>query len=890
MTTNQYRLDNGLKLIAREMHHAPLVAFFVFYRVGARNEVPGITGISHWVEHMMFKGTPRFGKGELDRQISRHGGAWNGFTTEDCTAYFEVLPAEHLELALDIEADRMVNCLVDPGEVHSERTVIISEREGAENSPEFWLEEAVNRIAYLVHPYGQGVIGAKSDLESITREDLFRHYKTFYVPNNAVCVACGAFDSEDVFNKVKKHFGNIPPGQEPPRVRSVEPVQEGERRVVISRPGGAKHIQMAFHVPAAKDRDFYPLIVLNAVLSGGRPIAGWGGGGMGRSSRLYKALVETGLASEANAYVRPAVDPGLMQVTLTVREGVEAETAEDRVREVLDDLTGNEIPGDELERAQKQIRAQIAYASESVQQNAMALGMFDMFATWEEQSSASEKVAGVTAAQVKDVAARYLTRQNSTVGWFIPEGRGRSGNGGAVPVGRFFYKRAESANESPDVLCANSLSRSVSAGSLPGPATIKRKVLSNGMVLLAYKNPAVDFMTASALVDAGSYAAPGGKEGLPRFANLCLLRGTRNKTASEINRLTDSLGMRLQASSGVDTAAVSVTALSEDRDKALELLAEILMTPSFDADEVERLKGQTLTAISQAETNTASVAEKHLNRLVYPDGHPYRNHALGNQKDVESFTPEDLREFHTSFYAPGRSVLAVVSPEEPEAIFDSLEKAFGAWSPSGIAGEIPGRTERVRRPQGRNRETVFVLGKTQCDIAIGVPALKREDPDYLKLLVTNMIAGQFGLGGRIGHNVRDEQGLAYYAFSRLAATKGVGLWSVRAGVNPRSVERAVESMLEEIRNLQEELVSENELANVKGYLVGSLPLSVETSRSLASSMLSMEYYGLGFDFLEKYAERVNAVTREDVNEMARKYLSSQDCAVIVAGPEPGIQR
>lgn len=885
MKTKEYRLDNGLKLITREMHHAPLAAFFVFYRVGARNEVPGITGISHWVEHMMFKGTPRFGKGELDRQISKHGGVWNGFTTEDCTAYFEVLPAEHLELALDIEADRMANCLVDPGEVHSERTVIISEREGAENSPEFWLEEAVNRIAYLVHPYGQGVIGAKSDLESIAREDLFRHYKTFYIPNNAVCVVCGAFDSDEVFDKVKKHFGNIPPGQEPSRVRSVEPVQEGERRVVISRPGGAKHIQMAFHVPAAKDQDFYPLVVLNAVLSGGRPIAGWGGGGMGRSSRLYKALVETGLASEANAYCRPAVDPGLMQVTLTIREGVETETAEARVREVLDDLIRNEIPGDELERAQKQIRAQIAYTSESVQQNAMALGMFDMFATWEEQSSGSEKVAQVTAAQVKDVAARYLTRQNSTVGWFIPESRGRSGSGGPAPMGRFFYKRAESANQFPDVLCANSLSRSVSAGSLPGPATVKRKVLSNGMVLLAYKNPAVDFMTASALVDAGSYAAPGGKEGLPRFANLCLIRGTQNKTASEINRLTDSFGMRLQASSGVDTAAVSVTALSEDHDKALELLAEILRSPSFETDEVERLKGQTLTAISQAETNTASVAEKHLNRLVYPAGHPYGNHALGSQKDVASFAPADLKEFHASFYAPGRSILAVVSPREPEAVFDSLERAFGSWSSSDTR-EIHRRTERVGRPQGRNRETVFLPGKTQCDIAIGVPALKREDPDYLKLLVTNTIAGQFGLGGRIGHNVRDEQGLAYYAFSRLAETKGVGLWSVRAGVNPRSVERAIESILEEIHNLREDLVSEEELANVKGYLVGSLPISVETSRALASSMLSMEYYGLGFDFLEKYAERVNAVTREDVNEMSRKYLSSQDCVLVVAGPEP----
>lgn len=869
MSTNEFVFDNGLKLITREMHHAPLAAFFVFYRVGGRNEVPGITGISHWVEHMMFKGTPKFGKGQLDRVVSKHGGVWNGFTTEDFTSYFEVLPAEHLELAIDIESDRMVNCLFDPDEVKSERTVIISEREGAENSPEFWLSEAVTRIAYSVHPYGQGVIGAKSDLLAMTRDDLYEHYKTYYAPNNAHVVACGSFDTNSVVEKVKTYFGGLAPSPNIPAVRPVEPPQQGERRVIVRRPGGACHVHVVFHVPQATHEDFYPLVVLEAVLSGGKPIAGWGGGGMGKSSRLYRALVETGLASGVGANVGGSVDPGLMEITLTAKDGVKPGEAEKAVRDVLDQLCSEIVPDRELERAKKQIRAQISYASEGAQQNALALGTFEVNSTWKEEAEAKDKVANVTADQVRDVASRYLTPINSTTGWFIPE------NGG---------EREAAASRSPAFFFKGFAERP-KGGPVLGPDSIKRKVLSNGTVLLAHKNPSVDFITAAALVEAGTFAAPEGKEGLSRFTNLCLLRGTTSKSAGDINDLTDSLGMKLQASSGADTATVVVTALFEDRERALKLLGEVLMSPAFPEEQVERLKGQTITAIRQAESSTSAVAAKALNRALYPKGHPYRMWALGNEKDVASFTSKDLADFHSSFYAPEKTIVAIVSPEEPEEALETLEMVFEGWSVPG-AKQAPERQIPVKRPEGIKREEVLLRGKTQCDIAIGLPALTREDPDYLKLMVTNVIAGQFGLGGRIGKNVRDEKGLAYYASSSLAETKGTGAWTVRAGVNPRGVQRALDAIFEEIEGMQKDLVSEEELSDVKGFLTGSLPISVESSGSLVFLMLNMEYYNLGFDYLEKYSERINQVTREDVLAAAKKYLSSHDGIVVIAGPKP----
>ncbi|MCI0476684.1 MAG: insulinase family protein, partial [Anaerolineales bacterium] len=289
-------LDNGLMVLLKPVRTAPVATFWVWYRVGSRNEVSGITGISHWVEHMMFKGTPTLSKGEIMHVINRNGGVDNAFTSSDYTAYFELLPSDRIDLALRIESDRMVNALFEPEEVASERTVIISEREGAENEPRFWLGEEVLAATFKVHPYHHDTIGWKTDLETMTRDDLYSHYKTYYAPNNAVIVAAGDFDSDEMLAKIQKAFGAIPRGKDIPLVKSVEPPQEGERRVVLRRPGPASYFHAAYHAPKASVPDYFPVFVLVGVLTGVGGMSFSGHGSPGRSSRLYRALVETGLA------------------------------------------------------------------------------------------------------------------------------------------------------------------------------------------------------------------------------------------------------------------------------------------------------------------------------------------------------------------------------------------------------------------------------------------------------------------------------------------------------------------------------------------------------------------------------------------------------------------
>lgn len=416
-------LPNGLVVLLREDHTAPVATFWAWYRVGSRNEVPGLTGISHWVEHMLFKGTPTLGKGEFSRLVNRHGGTWNGFTWKDFTAYFETVPAAHVDLGIRIESDRMVNTLFEPSEVESERTVIISEREGAENNPEYALSEEVEATAYHVHAYRHSVIGYKSDLWAITRDDLYHHYRTFYAPNNAVVVAVGDFDSAELLKRITDAFGGIPAASAPPAVRSVEPPQEGERRVVLRRPGGAVPVlQMAFHAPAVTSAEFFPLLLVDGVLSGFKGAGVFGGEGLGvRSSRLYRALVERELTVDAGSGCRPSRDPTLFEIGATLRPGVSAERVEAAVMDELRRMAEEEVTEAELTRARKQARAQWVYASDGVSPQAVLLGSMEIVAGPGFLDTFWDRLSAVTPGAMREAAARTFSSQNRTVGWYFPE-------------------------------------------------------------------------------------------------------------------------------------------------------------------------------------------------------------------------------------------------------------------------------------------------------------------------------------------------------------------------------------------------------------------------------------------------------------------------------------
>lgn len=415
-------LDNGLEVLLKEIHTAPLISSWVWYRIGSKDEPTGRTGISHWCEHMQFKGTPQFPSSLLDKAISREGGVWNAFTFLDWTTYFETMPADKIDLALRLESDRMVNCIYDPKELESERTVVISEREGDENEPLFQLGEAVQAAAFRVHPYHHEIVGDKADLKSMTRDDLYMHYRTYYIPNNAVMAVAGDFKTKSMLARIRELFEGIQPSPTPPRLHRTEPPGAGETRVTVEGPGETTYLQAAYHSPAASDADFHAMSVLDSLLEGPANLNMFGGGISNKTSRLYRALVEKEFAVNVHGGSAATIDPFLDTITLTIHPKRKPEEAlaalDDEIKRVQD----KPVPAKEVARAIKQARAIFAYGSENITNQAFWLGYAEMFATYNWFLTFLDRLAAVTPHDVQRAAQKYLLTQNRVVGTYIPSG------------------------------------------------------------------------------------------------------------------------------------------------------------------------------------------------------------------------------------------------------------------------------------------------------------------------------------------------------------------------------------------------------------------------------------------------------------------------------------
>jgi len=413
------QLSNGLVLHALEARHAPVVSLWVWYHVGGRNEVPGTTGMSHFLEHMLFKGTPGHPKGDLDRLLARYGASWNAFTNADVTCYFETVPADRYATALGLEADRMRNALIALEEVEAERTVIVSEREGYENDPSFLLGEEVQAVAFSRHTYGQGVIGSKDEIKLMTRDGLYEHYARFYSPSNAYVVIVGDGEAEALLDEAATAFEDVSGDPPPPVPKAPEPPQMGEKRVVVRRAGGAlPMVQLAFRSPRATDPLAAALSGLTVVLSGG---GGAGDGASGRSSRLYRALIDAGLATEIEASFQLMKDPYLFWVEASLRPGVPHVDVERIILAELARLATEPLDQSELTRVRRQMLAGMAYPTDTITGRAYQLGQLLSSGAARSIGEWYDRLSALTADDLREAAAATFAERSRTAGWFVPD-------------------------------------------------------------------------------------------------------------------------------------------------------------------------------------------------------------------------------------------------------------------------------------------------------------------------------------------------------------------------------------------------------------------------------------------------------------------------------------
>lgn len=862
-------LDNGLTLFLQEKHDAPVVSFWTWYRVGSRNELPGLTGVSHWVEHMQFKGTPTIAKGSIFGAVSRVGGYLNAMTSTDWTAYFETLPADQVDLAIEIESDRMVNSLFDADEVASERTVILSERQGAENRPTYKLYEEVIATAFSGHAYSHSVIGREQDLKRITRDDLYNHYRRYYRPDNAFITVVGDFDADEMTKKLTDAFGSIEnPGMTIPEVALPAP-QLAERRVTLRQPSPASYLMMGYKIPGAKHEDVPALMVADAILSGAKAMGMGGGSGMGRSSRLYKALVASGLARSASSSASPDLDESLWSFNVTALPGVEPEKIEAAIEAEIERLKTTLPEEEEFVKARKQIRAQYVYSQETVTNQAFWLGNMEILDHAGRVDTFADEFDAVTPEDVQRVAQQYLVPHKRTIGWQLPDD--------SVTVA--------GADMAEEMVAAEAFAPKVFhyTGSEVSSHGFVRTELPNGIVVLAQPRPGDGAIDGTIRIQAGHAATGDTTPGLANLTGSMLNRGTQNRTFEAFNDETDSLGAMVGTATGRTNVEVVWHALAEDLDQVLDIAADIVRNPVFPEDELEKVRQQVLTGIREAEQDTGTMASLAFQELLYPEGHPYRIRTRGTEESVTAIQREQLADYHKRYFGPTATTIALVGGVESlEVAVEKIARAFGDWT-----NEIPepGEAPAVDPLPSTQRATKVISGKSQADIAIGFPTIPRLHEDYYALQVANLILGQLGLMGRLGGEVRDKNGLAYYAMSSLAGDVANSLWTSRAGVDPGNIDRALDGIDQELRRIRTEPVTDDEFADAKSYLIGSLPLGLESLGGVTDLLLTLERYGLGLDYLDRYPDIINALTKDDLMRAMATHIDPDRLAIGIAGPE-----
>ena len=845
---------NGLTALVWPTPVAPVVGFGVVYRVGSRHEVTGHTGATHILEHLMFKGSKKFNQQlgtEVSRQLHRIGAQFNATTWLDRTNYYEVLPAEHLPLAVDIESDRMRNALVQEEALASERTVVLNELEMGENDPFDLLMKGSFAHAYLEHPYHHPTIGWKGDVETVTAEVLRRFYDTFYHPDNATVLVVGDVEEASALTEVARGFGRLPRAPRPfPEVRIRESEQRGERRFEVRRAGELGQLMLTWHIPEGLHPDIPALAVLTTMLSDGV------------TSRLYRRLVEPNRCLGVQAFTMDLHDPGVLQVVASLAPGVEHEEVEDAIRAEIRDLRTAKPDEHEMRRALAQIRTDLAFHRESPGQIMSALTESIAMGDWRRFPRELDAISKVGAEDVQRVAAQYLTSQGLTVGSFVPETSVGNGAGGRVSPGpRPCYLRAPFADR-----------------------VVERKLPHGGRAAVL-ANPYAPTVTVAGTIRAGTACATDGRFSVPSLCAAMLNRGTESFGRMELARELEDHGLQLgvrASASSPSTVAFSAQGLADQLPRIATLLAEVLWRPTFPPEELEKLRQRVLGSLVREREETQAIAYGALSRHLYPKGHPQRKRRIEvREREVQALVRDDLVEFHRSAYGQASLALAVVGDVKADEVADIFKTAFRGGA-GGVVDTVVPANDGIEKPAD---ERIEVPDRPNLDVFLGHrSSVTRAEADYGAAMIANACLGQSTLTSRLGVAVRDQAGLTYGIYSRFFGTLLLpGPWAVSLSVSADNLDRAISMCREIIADYVAHGPTEIELNDERSSQAGAYRVGLATNGGVARELVSVLTSGQPIEHLDRYPRQVLALSRAEVTAAIARHLHPDRLVVTAAG-------
>lgn len=867
----EYRLkSNGLSILLQEDQSTPAVNFMVVYLCGSRDEGCGTTGSAHFFEHLMFKGTRAFdpleGNGVME-VFGRVGGVLNANTSYDRTRYFECIPAEHLELAIRVEADRMRNLKNRKSDRDSEMTVVRNEFERNENDPGSALFKEVMAAAYKDHSYHHPVIGARSDVEGIPMQRMVEFYDKFYWPNNATVIINGNFDSEKALAWITKYFGRIPRSPKPiPHMYTVEPRQEGERRVELRRAGPLQQLMIAHHIPAASHADIYALNALGQIL----------GGSSKPSSRLYKALVEKSMVNSVSAGAYELKDPGLFMLSASLTAGTSLADVEAALIAEVERVASEGVTEDELRRVKAANRKGTVIQQDDPMAVTNLLSNAVGVDNWKWSINYDDRYDEITVDDIKRVAGTYFARENRTVGHFIPTvGSKKAPVKGEEPKARKGGPRKQKRVK------INALPRRTDFASRTVSET-----LPNGLKVSVVRrgNGAVAINTA---IPAGGFFAPSDKPLVSSITAAMLTAGSKGFTKEQIGDAMQELGTGLSFGPGEFALKAANTIEATDLERYLEVVSDVVINPLLDGDELRKRVPMYRANLSRQLTDNGAQANNAFERAIYPEGHPYRPNTLEeNLKGLDAVTAEDLKAYHREHYTPQGSVITIVGDVDPAAAIELVRKHFGAWTgPARKAISVPAVSSPLASPDQPREVRIALPDKANVDMIIGhATNLQRTAADFYASRIANNALGQSTIADRLGKVIRAQHGLTYGVTSHFGDSSfGATPWQIGISVAPENIGKALELIRGIVSEYIRDGITENEVQDKVGSLCGSQLVNMRSSSGIASALCDYEFMGWGAEGLDAVVDGFTSVTKADVDAAIKRYFDLSQSVVVIAG-------
>jgi zinc protease len=874
----RYKLDNGLEVILSEDHRLPLVAINLWYHVGAANETAGRTGFAHLFEHMMFEGSKHVPGSSHVHYLEAAGASdFNGTTSFDRTNYFETLPANQLELALWLESDRMgyLPDKLDQANLSNQQDVVRNERrQSYENAPYGIASEAVYHLLFpKEHPYYPMVIGSHADIQAAKLEDVRNFFKLYYAPNNASLAIVGDFDPAKVRQLVEKYFGPLKRGPEVPRVNIAAAPIAAERRTVVQDNVQLPRVYLAWLTsPFYKPGDAEADIAANAL-------------GGGKSSRLYKKLVyEKQLALDVEASQNSLTLSSVFQIQATARPGVKPEDLEKAINDELDSFRAKGPTPEELNRARNGIETRTISGLEIFN------GVADLLNTYNHYLGTPDFLAGdiaryenATTESVQAFAQGQLNPNQRVVVYAVP---GKQDLGPEVATPKAEAKGT--AKPGGEAVNEDALWREKPPA--PGPALAfhlpvpEQFKLSNGLTVLYSERPGLPLMAASLVFRGGSGANPIDHPGLASFTSRMLQQGTATRSALQIADRAADLGTSVNTHATMDSSRIGTSSLTRNFPDILELLADVALHPTFPQTEIDRVRSERLASLVQEKDQSFAVATRVYSAALYGSKYTYGYPDIGTSESLKAVTRDDLLHFWQQNYVPNDAALIVTGNIKLTELKPLLEKRFAEWKPA--------KTSAAERGTLETSDAKLILvdraGAPQTTIVFFSPGPARSTPDYPQLEVMNSDLGGL-FSSRINMNLREQHGYTYGAGSFFNYHVAPGAFIVYSDVRTDATAPATTEVFKELRRMRDSLMSPEELKLAKDSIAQSLPGRFEHGSEAASTFAELYVYQLPLDYFSLLPARLNAVTAEQAQAAAQKYIQMDKIAVLAVGDRAKIE-